>query len=166
MKKALVMLALFAPALYAADLSQQLEQCRSLGNDLQRLVCYDKMNTAAAGAYVKAISNSENTVQTVNVAPVAPAASTKEEFGLERKVEAAKEETEIQNLELVLQSVESNRQGMMVFTFDNGQVWRQTSKDIFTATPGSTYIIERGLLGSFFMNKEGTNRKTRVLREK
>lgn len=163
MKKALFMLALFAPALYAADLSQQLEQCRSLGNDLQRLVCYDKMNTAAAGAYVKAISNSGSTVQTVNVAPVAP---TKEEFGLERKVEAAKEEVEIQNLELVLQSVDTNRQGMMIFTFDNGQVWRQTSKDIFTATPGSTYIIERGLLGSFFMNKEGTNRKTRVLREK
>ena len=162
MKKALVMLALFAPALYAADLSQQLEQCRSIGNDLQRLVCYDKMNTAA-GAYVKTTSDSENTVQTVNVAPVAP---TKEEFGLERKAEAAKEEVEIKNLELVLQSVETNRQGLMIFTFDNGQVWRQTSKDIFTATPGSTYIVERGLLGSFFMNKEGTNRKTRVLREK
>lgn len=163
MKKALVVLALFAPTLYAADLSQQLEQCRDVANDLQRLACYDKMNTAAAGAYVKTTSDRENTVQTVNVAPVAP---TKEEFGLERKAEAAKQEVEIKNLELKLQSVETNRQDLMIFTFDNGQVWRQTSKEFFTATPGRTYIIERGFFGSFFINKKGSNRKTKVLREK
>lgn len=162
MKKALALFALFAPALYAADLSVQLTQCRSISNDLQRLVCYDKMNTASAAAYAKTTSNADRAIST----QTAVVANTVDDFGLERKVQEAKAETSAQNLSLVLQKVETNKQGLMVFTFENGQVWRQTSKDVFQASEGSVYIVERGMLNSFFMNKEGTNRKTRVIREK
>lgn len=162
MKKALALFVFFAPALYAADLSDQLMQCRGISNDLQRLVCYDKMNTAAAAAYTKAAARAEQTVSTQATAVEEKA----EDFGLERKIQAAKAEASADTMSMVLQKVATNKQGLMVFTFDNGQVWRQTSKDVFQASEGSIYTVERGMLNSFFLNKEGTNRKTRVIREK
>jgi hypothetical protein len=55
---------------------------------------------------------------------------------------------------------------LLVFTFENGQVWRQVSKETFPAKAGKTYVLGRGALNSFFLNEEGSGRKTRVRRDK
>lgn len=162
MKGIITVLALFASSLHAADVTEQLQQCRSVTNDLQRLICYDKIGkTGSASSYTTvAAATTSTVVATTEAASSNPVA----EFGLEHKETARKMEA-IDNLSLELQSAEQNKLGFMLFTFTNGQVWRQTTKDVFPTEEGSTYLVERGILGAFYLNKVGTNRKVRVVRE-
>lgn len=157
MKGIITLLALLAPSLHAAELTLQLQQCRSVASELQRLTCYDKIEITAANAVAQVSTGvSQMTAEETST----PAA----DFGLERKKMAQKAEA-VEHLLLELKSAETNKLGLLVFTFTNGQVWRQASKDFFTAKEGSDYQVERGLLGAFYLKKVGTNRKVRVVRE-
>lgn len=161
MKSLIILLALFASGLNAADLSIQLQQCRALSNELQRLACYDKI---ALGSEDRAPAPSLNTAAVIEQPLLAAAPQPAADFGLEQK--KVQQQTEaVDQLSLELKSVKTNSLGLLVFTFTNGQVWRQTSKDFFTVKEGSAYQVDRGMFGAFYMNKVGTNRKIRVVRE-
>lgn len=171
MKSLITVLALLsAGSVYAADLAEQLQQCRSVEGELQRLTCYDKIDTATESFSANAVAPvaAVVAVSSVAVAPQTKADEAKPapvaDFGLEHK-KVEEQIDAVDNLSLELKSVNTNRLGLLVFTFSNGQVWRQTSKDFFTVKEGSTYVVERGLFGAFYLNKVGTNRKIRVVRE-
>jgi hypothetical protein len=166
MKGIITLLAILAPSLHAADLTVQLQQCRSVTNDLQRLICYDKIGkTGSASTYTTVAAATTNTIVARTQATAEEASSNPvAEFGLEHKETARKIEA-IDNVSLELQSTETNKLGFIVFTFTNGQVWRQTTKEFFSIEEGNTYQVERGILGAFYLSKAGTNRKVRVVRE-
>ena len=102
---------------------------------------------------------------TATVAEAAPAPSQAiEEFGLEHK--RVQQEAPQESLTLTLAKVGKTPYGELIFTFENGQVWRQVIKEAFTASIGESYQLQRGAFNSFFINKEGQFKKTRVRRDK
>jgi hypothetical protein len=56
--------------------------------------------------------------------------------------------------------------GELIITLENGQVWRQTDSIRFRLSKKEVVIIERGVLGSFFIGKEDTNKRIRAKRLK
>ncbi|WP_462153603.1 hypothetical protein [Pseudoalteromonas piscicida] len=164
MKKTMILFALGFSSLCAAEPinTQALQACTLIENDFKRLMCYDNViaNKPITETHSsKAPMNKDK----INTARNEKKVELKEDgFGLEHKVKAASEEIE----EITAKLVKTTTQGRdkMVFTLDNGQVWRQVSSETFFANEGDTLIIERASFGSFLMKKAGSNRTTRVKR--
>ncbi len=164
MKKTIILFALGFSSLCAAEPinTQALQACTLIENDFKRLMCYD--NVIAN----KPITETHSSKAPINKDKINTARNEKkvelkeDGFGLEHKVKAASEEIE----EITAKLVKTTTQGRdkMVFTLDNGQVWRQVSSETFFANEGDTLIIERASFGSFLMKKAGSNRTTRVKR--
>ncbi|KJZ04944.1 MULTISPECIES: hypothetical protein [Pseudoalteromonas] len=164
MKKTMILFALGFSSLCAAEPinTQALQACTLIENDFKRLMCYD--NVIAN----KPITETHSSKAPINKDKINTARNEKkvelkeDGFGLEHKVKAASEEIE----EITAKLVKTTTQGRdkMVFTLDNGQVWRQVSSETFFANEGDTLIIERASFGSFLMKKAGSNRTTRVKR--
>ncbi|MCO7201576.1 MULTISPECIES: hypothetical protein [Pseudoalteromonas] len=164
MKKTMILFALGFSSLCAAEPinTQALQACTLIENDFKRLMCYDNV---IANKPITEIHSSKAPVSKdkIKTARNEKKAELKEDgFGLEHKVKAASEEIE----EITAKLVKTTTQGRdkMVFTLDNGQVWRQVSSETFFANEGDTLIIERASFGSFLMKKAGSNRTTRVKR--
>ena len=154
MKSIITVLALLSVgSVYAADLAEQLQQCRSIEGQLQRLTCYDKIDTATSTITSPPQAKTAEVTQT-------PAA----DFGLERK-KVEQQTKALDNLSLELKSATTNKLGLLIFTFTNGQVWRQATKESFSVKGGGAFEVERGMLGAFYLKKVGINRKIRVVRE-
>ncbi|MCF2828402.1 hypothetical protein KIJ96_09820 [Pseudoalteromonas piscicida] len=164
MKKTMILFAVGFTSLCAAKPinTQALQACTLIENDFKRLMCYDNViankpiTEAQSG---KAITSKNKVSEARSVEKIE---SKEDGFGLEHKVKAASEEIE----EITAKLVKTSTQGRnkMVFTLDNGQVWRQVSSETFFANEGDTLIIERASFGSFLMKKAGSNRTTRVKR--
>ncbi len=82
-------------------------------------------------------------------------------FGYENKQST---EELIDQIKSKITKVKKNRFGSQTITLDNGQVWQQTSGTRLKLKRGQTVIIERGALGSFFIGKEGINKRIRAKR--
>ncbi|TMN35791.1 hypothetical protein [Pseudoalteromonas sp. S2755] len=164
MKKNMILFALGFSSICAAEPlnTQALQACTLIENDFKRLMCYDNViaNKPITETHLSKASVNKDKVNTPRNEK---RAELKEDgFGLEHKVKVASEEIE----EITAKLVKTTTQGRdkMVFTLDNGQVWRQVSSETFFAKEGDTLIIERASFGSFLMKKAGSNRTTRVKR--
>jgi hypothetical protein len=142
----------------AAELSDQLAQCRAVQNDLQRLICYDKIGTSgytpAVGAVVAEPRQlpPENSPATVTAAP--------DNFGIEHKVI----EKAASSISSTVVSIVQSKRGFWTITLDNGQKWRQISSDGFVLRKGEEIEISRGTFNSFLLSKKGSERQTKVTR--
>lgn len=156
MKKILVttLLLLATPSFASTINVQALEACSLIENDFKRLMCYDKVisREAITGSQKDATSKLS---QSKSVKP-------KDTFGLEnrKKEEAVK----IDKLRAKVTKIKTNQIGYRTFTLDNGQVWRQTDTDSFSAKKGDEIIITRGVFNSFKMKKANNNRTVQVKR--
>ena len=63
----------------------------------------------------------------------------------------------------IVSLIEDNR-GYATFTFDNGQVWRQTESARILFKEGESITIEKGVFNSFYLSKPNNNRSMRVKR--
>jgi len=150
-----------------AGIEQELAQCASLTDKLDRLICYDEL--AAKVSHVKAPQVSPAEVTTVvAAAPVAksvqvdPAA----DFGadnLESTIQASKK-NEVAKIFLTISEVEKDPYGALKISFNNGQVWKQTDSRNFRLKSGQKVYIEKAALGSFLLGTEGRNSTIRVKR--
>ncbi|MBT1450478.1 hypothetical protein KJ365_06245 [Glaciecola sp. XM2] len=61
-------------------------------------------------------------------------------------------------------NISENRNKIRTFTFSNGQTWRESSNTGLRVKLGDTVIISKGAFTSYFLSKEGINRKTQVRR--
>lgn len=146
---------------WATSLDSALLNCKQINDDTQRLACFDQIQLApitsteaAVGAVGKEALVAEKT-QTI---------LTEDDFGLEHKA-AVKDKLQ-SSTAMVLTKLTKTPFGLQIFSFENGQVWRQVSKETFSTGIGKTYILERAALNSFFLSEEGSGRKTRVRRDK
>ena len=181
----LLVMGFIAPLHATQVLENQIINCQSITSNEQRLACFDRIElvvvkSAAPVATPVATAVAESASSAVATAPVAaavPVATTAtvaeaapapsqaiEEFGLEHK--RVQQEAPQESLTLTLAKVGKTPYGELIFTFENGQVWRQVSKEAFTASIGESYQLQRGAFNSFFINKEGQFKKTRVRRDK
>ncbi len=166
------------PAAAADGIRAELDACRALANDNERLACYDR----AAG---RILAQPRAPAAAVSAAPAAaapvaaaaatapPAASTPgatDTFGRERVLaaEEAKRQQQqtraIGELSATATSIETRMDGLMTITLDNGQVWRQTRPDsMFRLKTGDRVKIQPGAMNSFILSGP-TKKSTRVSR--
>lgn len=156
--------------------STAIEDCRTVENDLHRLMCYDaaidalnkKQVTAAPVAQAKNVAPTTTQAPQVKVAPTNPVqevvanSATDTEFGLEHK--NIGKEADSQELESTISTVKKAPRGELILTLDNGQVWRQLGTDSFRVKAGQTVIISRGAFNSFLLRLEDKNKSIRVKR--
>lgn len=164
-------------------IAEAMEQCSSEKSSLKRLVCFDRLAKS-----IRQYSGVEQSVTTAlppissprqprlsqpNVAapsavPNRPAAEVaaplptgEQAFGLEHKQDT---DAMISKLYASVTKVDKSARGMSIITIDNGQVWRQNDGSALKIKQGDTVYIERGLLGAFYLGKDGLNRRMKVKR--
>ncbi len=146
-----------------AGIEQQLAQCASLTDKLDRLICYDEL--AAKFTHAK-VTHAEAAV--VAAAPVAKnvQADPVADFGadnLESTIQASKK-NEVAKIFLTISEVGKDPYGALKISFSNGQVWKQTDSRNFRLESGQKVYIEKAALGSFLLGTEGRNSTIRVKR--
>ncbi|EKT4487587.1 MULTISPECIES: hypothetical protein [Shewanella] len=146
-----------------AGIEQQLAQCASLSDKLDRLICYDEL--AAKVTHAK-VTPTEAAV--VAAAPVAKSvqADPVADFGadnLESTIQASKK-NEVAKIFLTISKVGKDPYGALKISFSNGQVWKQTDSRNFRLESGQKVYIEKAALGSFLLGTEGRNSTIRVKR--
>jgi hypothetical protein len=139
---------------YAETLSNKLEQCVKVQDDLSRLNCFDRLSLT-----------SKNTVEIKEP----PTQSQKESrFGGDN-IEKKKRQEIGYNLEKVIYTVakiKKNIRKKLTIYFENGQVWKQNDTITFRLKKEDKVEISAGILGSFFLKKMNTNKAIRVKRIK
>jgi len=170
------------PALAATDISAAVRACRAETDDARRLACYDRVTDGARAAAPTAAATPKSaapvaaaaapaTAPAETAAPAA-AATAEENFGRERQVAAEEQKRQqdaarsLGELEASVTGIETRMDGLMTFTLDNGQVWRQNTPDSkFHLKEGDRVKIQPGSLKSFILS--GPSKKsTRVTRVK
>lgn len=127
--------------------------CRALTDGVSRLACYDK----AADAFEQAQAQGEIVV--VDRAQVK--AVQRQSFGLALPSlnffsHGTKPET-LSRINAQLASAHADAEGKWVLVTAENGVWRQTDSAQLLNDPhaGSTVLISKGVLGSFFCNVDG-----------
>jgi len=126
----------FSPAV-AAD-EPDLQQCRAMGNDQERLACYDK---AVGNTY-------EDSFGQESVATARPPG----------------EKGKPQNLESRVASVTTAANGKLILGLDNGQTWAQLDSPSLKLKVGDQILIRRGKLGSYLLARANGGPEIRVRR--
>ena len=154
--------ALFAIPLVAAAQNQDvaLRACRAEPDDARRLGCYDRE--------MDRIGKEQATV----AAESPPVLTPEEQFGRTgamAREESDRKDQETRNLgELIATVTEiwTRSDGLMVFTLDNGQVWKQNAPDShFRLKSGERVKIQPAAMSSFLLSGP-SKRSTRVSRLK
>jgi hypothetical protein len=165
----------------AEDFAAAVRACRAESDDARRLACYDRVagrdsaaQAQAPTAVPAAAATAASTASLPTPAGPAPAAAAKpaDDFGRERQIayEEDKKREEatraVGELRASIVAIETRMDGLMTFTLDNGQVWRQNRPDSrFSIKQGDAVLIQPGSLNSFILS--GPNKKsTRVTRVK
>lgn len=144
----------------ADSLAFALNECKKISGDTERLACFDQIQTSVQPVAAKTAQVQSNTTNVQTATPEQLA----ETFGKEHKILSASQQQT--NLVLKLTKLTTTPLGSSIFTFENGQVWRQVSTEYFYAEVGRNYEIERGALNSFFLSEQGKRREIKVRRDK
>lgn len=163
----------------AQSVSEALTNCSNESDSLKRLVCYDRLAEGLKPGAEQALPQEAMVTRPVLKAKTAAKAHTPatparpevakktkiaaDNFGMEHKtkIENAKEK-----IYAKLTSVKKGPYKNLLLTLDNGQRWKQTDSGSMRLKVGEQIYVERGSLGSFFLSKEGVNRRLRVKRIK
>ena len=138
----------------SADLPMALLACRDVQDNDTRLACFDRESARLAA-----------------LAEATPLLTPEDRFGLPRTVTPAKEGTapglaEPTVFRARLRLVASRSDGLLAFTLDNGQVWRQVEPgNDLLARPGDPVQLSKGALGSYWL-RSASGRTCRVMRER
>lgn len=155
-------------------LSDALKQCSQVSNSLKRLVCYDKLVLRADGLQnsdlpeLRQEHQANRPASTGTGKPYRSGADnmTQEQaFGMEEKMEQQRRE-EVSSISSFVVSVKKDAFNKRKITLDNGQVWQEMEASRLTLKQGDQVTVERGMLGSFYLTKKGSNRQSRVKRSK
>ena len=170
-----VLLTIVSSVSQAETVVEAMQDCRNESNDLKRLICFDKvaesMNIyAGASQSVEAVAESRPQAAaaasvSVVTASAASASAPAEEFGLEHKKKP--EESTPDEMKARIVSLVKNARGEFTVELDNGMVWRQKGKtNSLVISEGDAVTIERGMMGAFYLSREGYNRRVNVNRIK
>ncbi|QSX40503.1 hypothetical protein [Shewanella cyperi] len=155
---------IFAAAAFSmqahAGLEQQLGQCATIQDKLERLICYDKLAADVGKGTVTAETTKTIPAATATI-PAQVAISPEASFGARKK---AKDEVEKIYLEVAV--IDKDKLGSLKIEFTNGQVWKQIEDKKFRLSVGEKVFIEKAALGSFLLGSDDRNATIRVKRLK
>ncbi|WP_456414794.1 hypothetical protein [Thiolapillus sp.] len=135
------LLLLLSSALQAAP---DWHECRQISTDNERLACYDN--------YVSGLDKGASTPDIKE---------QKSAFGLPKKTPA----DDLQNISSRIKKIEQTSRGTLIIYLDNQQVWRQLGSGSHPSLKqGDMVLIKRGVLGSFLLKKQNSNRSLRIKR--
>ena len=140
-----------APA--RAPAVQAVIDCQSVVDGVQRLACFDKT--------VAGMSQAEAKGDLVTIDREQRRAVRRQAFGLTLPTLAmfdrGEKGDEADRITAKIASAARTAGGKWVVTLDDGAVWRQIDDSDIYRTPhaGSTAVIRKAALGSFFMNVDG-----------
>jgi hypothetical protein len=182
LSKSAVLIALLSPFGMANTLLDDLSICAKNSDNLQRLVCYDKLAENSPSNQQKVQQQIPlqvtSSIPLTQLKPPQKAHIIKPQsafnvtnevnqqqanFGQEDKQRTKDLIKEIQ-AQVVL--VKKGTYGKQIITLNNGQVWRQTDSTYLKLRKGQAIIIKRGAMGSFFIGKHSTNKRIRAKRIK
>jgi hypothetical protein len=163
----------------AQNVNEALTDCSKELDSLKRLVCYDRLAAGIPSPPLKrALPEETKTIAPelkakivakapIPVMPVTPATQKTAEqakiatsdFGMDHKVKQDK-------IYATLTAVTKTPLKKLLLTLDNGQRWKQTDSGSLRLKVGEQVYVERGALSSFFVSKEGVNKRLRVKRIK
>jgi hypothetical protein len=154
------------------DMLERMRACKTQPDDARRLACYDSALGVGSDAAIST-ATSPTAPQNVPASRPAPTRATDERSAVERfgyRGDIAREEQashrELETLQARIAALEWLPRGEFVITLDNGQVWRQkTKQSIGSLEPGDQVTIRAGSLGSFRLSGS-SNRSTQVQRVK
>jgi hypothetical protein len=160
-------------AVHAQVLSEAARDCLKVGDDAQRLACFDreigrlvKQPSAAAGPAPAAPAVAAAAPVAQAAATAAPVAS-EAEFGVRGSQVAKKQDIErpqLESLTAKVTEITTRARGERVVTLDNGQVWVELRPEgYFPVKVGDAITIQSGSLNSYRMQLNG--RSTQVRRQ-
>ena len=163
-----VLLSVLSSVSQAETVADAMQACRNEQNDLKRLICFDavaeSMNIYAGAAKSVDEVASERPSQSAVIAAPSPAPRG-DDFGLESQ-RLAKENLP-STLSGTVASITESPRGDRIVSLDNGMVWRENDKrSNLRLNEGDIVVIERGVLGAFYLGKEGQNSRMSVRRVK
>jgi hypothetical protein len=125
-------------------------KCRALGESQARLACYDRIPVAGQPAAAVA---------------AAPAASAEQRFGLQQPKPQPRE-VEPQSIDSTIEGDFDGWEPGAQIRLANGQVWRVVDGSSAALSPmkNPKVRVRRGLLGTLFLEIEGTNNSPKVSR--
>jgi len=164
-------LSLTATSSQAETISEALAQCKAVKNVLKRLACYDGVAQRAGGmqdsqlpeAYTQRPANPNSGAATASASVPSQQSGTRNTFGLEEQIKQ-QAQSEIGEITGVVGKVAEGPRDELLITLDDGQVWLQTDTTRFKLKSGDSVVIERGVLGAFYLKKAGHSKRIRVKR--
>lgn len=146
----------------AADLQQQVDACADIGDDQDRLACFDALVSGRNSDYVPAVAEPAEV-------PTAPAAaSTAADAQVQSPpiiaplpARGEAREKDVFNVRLI-RCTQTSVSGRQVYYFDNGEVWRQSNSGRKTVRNCDTAVtIEKDGFG-YKMHVPSENRRIRI----
>jgi hypothetical protein len=141
------------PSSAPAPAVQAVLACRSITDDTQRLACFDRATAAMGDAEVKGDLLTLDREQRRAVRQQA--------FGLPLPAmdlfNKGEKPEEVNRLTATVAAASQNPYGKWILRLDDGAVWRQIddNEPIKEPRKGSTVVIKKGVLGSFFIDIDG-----------
>jgi hypothetical protein len=118
----------------------------------------DKRNNTGLVTEVARPPETSKPAQSISDSTKAP----EERFGAER---IQKDDVFVpDDVSFTISTITENQRKVRTFTFSNDQVWREISKNRLRVREGDTVTISKGTFTSYYLSKEGVNRKTQVKR--
>lgn len=163
------------PSLHAETIADAVEACAKIESSIKRLACFDKLASKAAGfedvvlpsrainSVASPLPQTETSAAMMNVPPATAEAEVNEKtktFGLENRVV----KSDVDSVVFTVTEIRNNARKRSVFTMDDGSVWEQSDDTQLRVEVGEQVTVSRGVLGSFFLGKDGVNRRIRVKR--
>jgi hypothetical protein len=135
----------------AAGSLADLLACRGIADTSVRLACFDRESAVLAAPAPAAADPAEKTQEN-------GIKSLTQDFGLppqaivEERNTARQLPPELTQLDARIKQIAAAADGRVVFTLDNGQVWRQLSAEgDLLVQAGQAVRISRGVLGSYYL---------------
>lgn len=173
--RALGLCLLISPHMFAqaTSVEQQLQHCLTIGQDPARLACYDRLSRSlttgsssisankpspsAQPAVATAVATSSASSDAATAALQAAAADPAN-FG--KTVTVAELGPDVQHS--LIKAI--SRKKKTTIELDNGQRWLMTDEVEFLPVVGDRCIIKKGMMGAFYLQKDGSNKTYRVKR--
>jgi hypothetical protein len=145
----------------AADSVADMAACRAIADPAARLACFDHAAATPSGGAGTATAATAAAAP-ASEPPPAPLLTPQQQFGLPERAVVAQEvaagtrSADANKVDATVTKVVTAADRRQVYTFDNGQVWRQlTHSGDILAKAGDAATISRGLLGSYWLQIKG-----------
>ena len=169
---ALAIVCAFSHVAFAESLAKAMEKCSQVDNSLKRLVCYDQLNNKANGYQDSELptqvyrrppnANNETYPQAPQVASN-QVGNPVDNFG--KPILQTIQREEIDSLSAQISAIQKDQRGKFSITLDNGQIWQQTDSKSVLLREGDSVVLEKGLLGAFFLKEVSSSSRIRVERK-